>query len=277
MNIRDSIGIDLGQRIKIEDGLDAAIQHQVRYLDLKIDVAPNAIESLSDDRVAKIRATCEANGIHTGIHTMSAVNVAEIAPHVRDGVDAYLRGHLEAGKRLGCSWMVVHAGYHFTSDYQLRRTAAVERLKRLSEHADRLGMTLLLENMNVEPDDAEVHYIAFNLEETQYFFDALKGTSIRWAFTANHAHLVPEGVEGFLQGMDIALCDEVRLADCWRNGKEVHLRPGEGDFDFADLFRRLAALDFKGHYMNAFGTLQDMIEGREYLQRCAEQAQLQPT
>jgi sugar phosphate isomerase/epimerase len=274
--MRDNIGVDLGQRSKIEDGLAAAIEHRIRYLDLKIDVAPNAIESLTDERISKIRSTCESNGIQTGIHTMSAVNVAEIAPHVRDGVDRYLLGHLEAGKRLGCGWMVVHAGYHFTSDYQLRRAAAVERLKRLSEHADRLGVTLLLENMNVEPDDAEVHYMAYNLEETQFFFNALESTSIRWAFTANHAHLVPEGVEGFLKGMDISICDEVRLADCWRNGKEVHLKPCDGDFDFVDLFSRLDAAGFKGHYMNAFGTLQDMIEGREYLHRCAEQAQLQP-
>lgn len=270
MNLRDRIGLDLGQRNRIEDGLAAAIEHQVRYLDLKIDVAPNAVESLTDARVADIRKTCEANGIHVGIHTSSAVNVAEIAPHVRDAVDSYLLGHLQACERLGGGWMVCHAGYHFTSDYQLRRTAAIERLKRLAEHAGKRGVTVLLENMNVEPDDAEVHYLAYNVEETQFFFDALKDTGIRWAFTANHAHLVPDGVEGFLSGMDIALCDEVRLADCWRNGKEVHLSPGAGDFDFPDLFRRLDALGFAGHYMNAFGTLEDMIKGREELVRQME-------
>ncbi|QJP14430.1 sugar phosphate isomerase/epimerase [Starkeya sp. ORNL1] len=272
MSLRDRIGLDLGQRNKIEDGLAAAIEHQVRYLDLKIDVAPNAVESLTDARVAKIRETCEANDIHVGIHTMSAVNVAEIAPHVRDGVDRYLLGHLEACKRLGGGWMVVHAGYHFTSDYQLRRKAAVDRLHMLADHADKLGVTLLLENMNVEPDDAEVHYLAFNLEETQFFFDAVKDTSIRWAFTANHAHLVPDGVDGFLGGMDIARCDEVRLADCWRNGKEIHLSPGEGDFDFVDLFRRLDKLGFQGHYMNAFGSLEDMIKGRDVLSQQMEEA-----
>ena len=60
MNLRERIGIDLGQRNRIEDGLQAAIKHGVRYLDLKIDVAPNAIETLTDERVASIRRTCEA-------------------------------------------------------------------------------------------------------------------------------------------------------------------------------------------------------------------------
>ena len=161
--------------------------------------------------------------------------------------------------------MVIHAGYHFTSDVQRRMEAALERLKRLTGYAEKIGLTLLLENLNREPNDAEVHYLACNLEETLYYFDRLQSPRLKWAFTANHAHLVEEGVEGFLLGMDIARCDEVRLADCFRLGKEVHLKPGKGDLDFAALFRRLAELNFQGHYMNAFGTLQDMIEGREYL------------
>lgn len=270
MNFKDRIGVDLGQRNRIEDGLAAAVEHGIRYLDLKIDVAPNAIETLTPERIAGIRATCDAHGIHVGIHTMSAVNVAEVAPHVRDGVERYLLGHLEACKRLGGEWMVVHAGYHFTSDVKMRMEAGLERLKRLSGRAEELGVTLLLENMNWEPDDAEVHYLAHNVEETLYYFDRLDSPNLRWAFTANHAHLVEEGVDGFLATMDIKRCDEVRLADCWRNGKEIHLRPGEGDFDFPDLFRKLDAAGFNGHYMNAFGSLEDMIEGREILARMVE-------
>jgi sugar phosphate isomerase/epimerase len=206
MKLRERIGIDLGQKNRIEDGLAAAIEHGVRYLDLKIDVAPNAIETLTDERVANIRRICDENGIHVGIHTLSAVNVAEVAPHVRDGVDRYLFGHMEACKRLGGEWMVVHAGYHFTSDVQMRREAARDRLARMSEHAEKIGLTLLLENMNWEPDDAEVHYLGHNLEECHYFFDALQSPRLRWAFTVNHAHLVPEGIEGFLTQMDLSRC-----------------------------------------------------------------------
>jgi sugar phosphate isomerase/epimerase len=264
-SLRDRIGVDLGRRSRIEDGIEAAIRHGVRFLDLKIDVAPNAIESLTDARVAAIRDACGRHDIHVGIHTMSAVNVAEIASHVRDGVDRYLRGHLDACKRLGGEWMVVHAGYHFTSDVALRMEAGLERLKRLSGYAEEIGVTILLENMNREPDDAEVHYLAHNLEETQYYLNQLTSPRLRWAFTANHAHLVPEGIDGFLDALDISRCDEVRLADCFRNGKEIHLKPGEGDLDFSALLHRLDALGFQGHYMNAFGTLGDMLEGREYL------------
>lgn len=261
---KSRIGLDLGQHNRIEEGLALAAEHGVTYLDLKVDVAPNAIETLTEERVAGIRKQCELNDIQVGIHTMSAVNVAEVAPHVRDGVDRYLRGHLDACKKLGGEWMVVHAGYHFTSDIEMRMNAGLERLKRLTEYAEKLEITLLLENMNWEPDDAEVHYLGHNVEETLFYFDQIDSSRLRWAFTANHAHIVEDGVDGFLNAMDIGRCDEVRLADCWRNGKEEHLLPGQGDFDFKTLFEKLESAGFGGHYMNAFGTMEDMIAGREY-------------
>jgi len=65
---------------------------------------------------------------------------------------------------------------------------------------------------------------------------------------------------------------EVRLADCWRNGKEEHLVPGEGDFDFPGLFRALDAAGYAGIYTNAFGSLGDMLAGRDYLVERAREA-----
>jgi hypothetical protein len=35
--------------------------------------------------------------------------------------------------------------------------------------------------------------------------------------------------------------------------------------DFAGMFARIEAKGFKGHYMNQFGTLQDMLDARPYL------------
>ena len=267
MNLRQRIGLDVGRRASIEDGIAAAIANDVHFLDLKIDVAPNAAESLTPERIANIRALCEKHDIHVGVHTLSAVNMAEVAPHVRDGVDRYIFGHMDTCKKLGGEWMVIHAGFHFTSDVKMRMEAGLERIKRTVDYAEKIDLTLLLENMNWEPDDAEVHYLAHNVEETRYYFDRVTSPHLRWAFTANHAHIVEEGVDGFLAAFDVARCDEVRLADCWRNGKEEHLFPGKGDFDFPALFRKLEERGFAGHYMTAFGSLPDMITGRDIIAR----------
>ena len=148
-------------------------------------------------------------------------------------------------------------------------TAGRERLERIAAHAERHGALLLLENLNKEPPAAEIHYLAHTLAEWQYYYQAIRSPALGLAFTVNHAHLVPEGVAGFVDALDMARVEEVRLADCWRNGDEAHLPPGAGDLDFADMFRRVEAKGFAGHYMNAFGSLDDMLAGRDELVRLA--------
>jgi sugar phosphate isomerase/epimerase len=129
--------------------------------------------------------------------------------------------------------------------------------------AEKMDLMLVLENMNWEPDDAEVHYLAHNVDETRYYVDRIDSPHLRWALTANRAHIVEDGVDAFLDDFEIRRCDEVRLADCWRNGQEEHLLPGQGDFDSHGVFAKLKQREFAGHYMNALGTRQDMLEGRE--------------
>ena len=124
---------------------------------------------------------------------------------------------------------------------------------------------LFLENPNQEPADAEVHHLAHTLEEWRYSWGLLASPAVKLSFTVNHAHLVPEGVAGFADALDFTQVGEVRLADCHRNGHEVHRKPGAGDLDFVDMFRRIEGKGFRGHYTNAFGTLEDRLLAREYL------------
>jgi sugar phosphate isomerase/epimerase len=274
MRLRDRIGIDVGRRLRLEDAVAWAAGHEVRYIDVQLDTGANALGTIGEARAAAIRDACGRHGIHLGLHTASAVNVAEYAPLVGEAVDRYLDAYVDAAALLGAGWIVVHAGFHFTSDRDQRMRAGRERLQRLAEYAERRGALILLENLNKEPGNAEVHYLAHTVEEWRFYFDHIRSPAFRLSFTANHAHLVPEGVAGFVDALDVARVHEVRLADCFRNGYEVHLRPGEGDLDFADLFRRIEGKGFRGHYMNAFGSLDDMLAGRDDLVRLAAAAGL---
>jgi sugar phosphate isomerase/epimerase len=184
---------------------------------------------------------------------------------VRDAVDEYLWGYMDMSKLLGAKWIVVHAGYHFGSDKAARMRTSLERLKRAADYAEEVGTTLLLENLNKEPEDAEVHYLAHTVEEWRYYIDGIAASSLRLSFTVNHAHLVPEGVDGFIDALDFSRVAEVRLADCFRLDKEVHLKPGTGDLDFGHMFRRVEGKGFTRHYTNAFGSLDDMLTARDDL------------
>ncbi len=261
-NLLDRIGIDIGRKLKLEDAIAWAARHDVRCIDIELDTGANAFTSFDAVRAAGIRDACARTGVHLGLHTASAVNVAEYAPLLAEAADAYLRAYIDAAALLGAEWIVVHAGFHFTSDVQQRMQAGLQRLRRVTAYAETKGALLLLENLNKEPAGAEVHYLAHTLEEWRWYYERIDSPAFALSFTANHAHLVPEGVAGFVDAMPVGRVVEVRLADCFRNGHEQHLRPGEGDFDFPDLFRRLEAKGFNGHYMNAFGSLEDMLEGR---------------
>ncbi len=272
MDLRDRIGIDISRRLKLEDAIEWAAQHGVRYIDIQLDTAANAFTSFDDKRAAGVRAACEQHGIHLGLHTLSAVNVAEYSPYVSDAVEQYLRGYIDVYSRLGAEWMVVHAGYHFTKDKKMRMEASLERLQRIVAYAEKKKALVLLENLNKEPADAEVHYLAHTVEEWRYYFERIQSPSFKLSFTVNHAHLVPEGVEGFVDALDMSRVEEVRIADCLRNGYEVHMKPGAGNLDFGAMFRSVESKGFKGHYTNAFGTLDDMLAGRDYLVEKAQAA-----
>ena len=270
MGLKDRIGIDIGRRAKLEDGIEWAAKHGVRYIDIQLDTAANALTTFDDRRANAIRSACDKHGISLGLHTLSAVNVAEYSPYVADAVEEYLKAYVDIYGRLGAKWIVVHAGYHFSSDKKMRMEAGLERLKRIAAYAEKKGARILLENLNKEPEDAEVHYLAHTVEEWRYYWERIASPAFKLSFTANHAHLVPEGIEGFVDALDMDMVYEVRLADCFRNGHEEHLKPGKGNLDFGDMFRRVEGKGFKGHYTNAFTTLEDMLWARDYF---AEKAQ----
>ena len=265
MNLHDRIGVDIGRKLSLEDAVSWALAHAVRFVDVQLDTGANALGTIDKGRAAALRTTCERHGIHLGLHTASAVNVAEYAPYVGDAVEQYLTAYVDAAILLGAGWIVMHAGFHFASDREQRIAAGRERLQRIVAYAEEKGALILLENLNKEPAEAEVHYLAHTVEEWRGYFERIQSPAFRLSFTVNHAHLVPEGIAGFVDVLEMSRVEEVRLADCLRNGHEVHLKPGAGDLDFADMFRRVEGAGFRGHYMNAFGSLDDMLAGRDDL------------
>ena len=211
MGLRERIGVDISRRLKLEDAIEWAARNDVRFIDIQLDTAQNALTTFDLRRCKAVRSQLDRRGIKLGLHTLSAVNVAEYSPNVADAVTGYLKGYVDIYPKLGASWMVVHAGYHFTKDKAMRMEAGKERLKRVVAHAEKKKALVLLENLNKEPPDAEVHYLAHTVEEWQYYWD-IRSPAFRLSLTVNHAHLVPEGVEGFVAALDLKRVGEVRGA-----------------------------------------------------------------
>ncbi len=91
MGLRERIGIDFGGKLCLEDALEWAAANEFAYADVCLDSPPNELGSFDEERVRSVRAMLERHGIRLGLHTLSAVNVAETSPFLREAVDAYLR------------------------------------------------------------------------------------------------------------------------------------------------------------------------------------------
>jgi len=174
MTLQDRIGIDVGRRLRIEEAVEWAAAHGVRYIDVQLDTGENALARFDDARAASVRHACYRHGIHLGLHTLSAVNVAEYSLYVSEAVDQYLWAYVDIYGKLGAEWIVVHAGYHFTSDSEMRMTAGLERLKRLLDYAEKKNALILLENLNKEPPDAEIHYLTSRIRARSGSFISIR-------------------------------------------------------------------------------------------------------
>ena len=273
-SLRNRIGIDLGTEMTIKKSIEWAMNNDVKYIDVCLDEhLSDPPENFSRDKDWIIEK-CNKHDISLGLHTVSSVNVASTAPYVSEGVDNYLQAYLEVGESINADRMIIHGGYHFGDDGKIldnsldthgrRTSASIERISRLANSVSESGPTLLLENLFREPDIDGLKYIPVTLDECKTYFEALESQGVRWCFNPPHSRLFPEGMDGYFESLGVDLTDQVRIND--NNGTiEEHLIPGEGTIDFETLFEMIESEGYEGHYMLKFGTIDDMLEGREYL------------
>lgn len=257
-------GFNAATHISIEDSIRWAAENGFYYIDFQADLAPNDLASFDEARIRRVRNLCEQTGVSIGLHPSSAVNNAEHTPIMAEAVDAYLFANLDLAARLGGGWLVGHGGYHF-GDLAQRRPAALDRIKRLVERAEQTNVLIYFENHNKEPEQAEVHYLPHNVEETRWFLDAIQSDHFRWSFNVAHGHLTPEGWLGFLDAFGAAHIGQVRLNDN-RGDHEVHLVPGEGTIAFPRLFTELNQRGYTGWFSLGFGNAADKIRVRDWFE-----------
>ena len=94
------------------------------------------------------------------------------------------------------------------------------------------------------------------------FFDAVRSPRFKWAFNVGHAHLVPDGFDGFLDAFGVENIGQVRLNDT-HSRYEEHLPPGQGIVDFRHVFRRLTERGYRGPFTLDFGTAADRAHWRD--------------
>ncbi len=246
----------------LERSIKWAADHAFGRVDFNADGPPNYPATFTPERVRAVRSLAERRGVRLGVHSLSAVNMAEITPVMAAAANEYVRQNLDLAWALGGDYVICHGGFHFSSDYERRFEAAIARMQRAAALAEDRGVDIYFENHNKEPEHAEIKYIPHTVAEMRRFFDAIESPRFKWACNTGHALLVPEGYLGFLDAFGVERIGQVRLHDT--NGEwEEHFLPGEGIVDFPRLFRDLHARGYRSPFTLDFGTPDQRAEWRD--------------
>src|SRR6266516_1469982 len=92
----------------LEQALQWASDHGFTRVDFNSDNPPNYPATFTPERIRSIRARAGDSGVQLGIHSSSAVNMAELTPVMSTAADEYLRSNFDLARDLGCGYVICH-------------------------------------------------------------------------------------------------------------------------------------------------------------------------
>ena len=151
----------------VERYFPLARRQSCRWLEFSCQNPVNFPQTFDRARIRRVRSLMERSGIRCGLHSASFVNTAEIMPTVRKAALAHLREYVDLTVALGCEYLVVHCGFHFSAYLDTVRAALYETMGRAVAYGERRRVPLVIENMNPLPGDSEFQYLGVQVEEFQ--------------------------------------------------------------------------------------------------------------
>ena len=228
----------------VERYFPLALRHRVAWLEFSCQNPVNFPQTFDRARVRRVRGLVERSGIRCGLHSASFVNTAEIMPTVRKAAERHLREYVDLTAALGCEYLVVHCGFHFSVYLDRVRAALYETMARCVEYAERRRVPLVIENMNRLPGDSEFQYLGVTVEEFRDLFRRIRSPYLGLALDVAHCELLPGGVGLFVRAFPDRI-HAVQLSDNRRTVDE-HLAIGDGVIDFGQVLAALRRIDFAG-------------------------------
>jgi sugar phosphate isomerase/epimerase len=228
----------------VERYFPLARRQSVAWLEFSCQNPVNFPQTFDRARIRRVRALVERSGIRCGLHSASFVNTAEIMPTVRKAAEAHLREYVDLTASLGCEYLVVHCGFHFSVYLDTVRAALYETMARSVEYGERRRVPLVIENMNRLPGDSEFQYLGVTVEEFHRLFDRIRSPYLGLALDVAHCELLPGGTVPFVRAFPERI-HSAQLSDN-RGRVDEHLTIGEGTIDFRRVLSALRRIRFAG-------------------------------
>ena len=265
MGLRARIGIDFGGKLRLEQALTWAAANECSYVDVCLDSPPNELSAFDDRRVRAIRTALDrARHPPRSAHALRGQRRRDLAFSPRCGRHLSLRLHGPRGaarRRLDRGPRRLSFHERLSSAASRPRSSGCSAPPAMPSAA---GVQLLLENMNREPDDAEVHYLGHDVAECRYFFDQLTSPTPRLGL---HRQPRPHAARGHRGLHPPVRSRPLRRGPARRQPRRQGGAPlsGPGHDRLQGDVRSDRGGGLPKHYMLAFGSIEDMRRGRDDL------------
>jgi hydroxypyruvate isomerase len=173
-------------------------------------------------------------------------------PATREAFLADVRKQLEVMKRLECSQLIVMSGNVIPAlAPETQHANCVETIKRAAEIVEGKGITLLLENIDLEENP---HYYMWSIPEAFKITDEVNHPQVKVLYDFYHAQISGGNLITNLQ-KHIARLGLVHIADV--PGRH---QPGTGEIDYLNIYRKLAELKYDGYVAMEVHPTSDPLE-----------------
>jgi sugar phosphate isomerase/epimerase len=248
----------------VERYFPLARRHGLRWLEFACQHPANFPHTFDRARITRVRRLMERHALRCGLHSASFVNSAEITPTVRRAVVQHLKEYVDLTVALGCEYLVIHNGYHFSVYLDRVRRALYETLAAATAYGERRKVRLVIENMNDMGPTSEFQYLGVHVDEFAELFRKVRSPYLGLALDAAHCNLLPGGTGRFVRAFADRI-HEVQLSDN-RGGIDEHLAVGDGTLDFGALFRQLGAVGYTGPLIVELKDVAQKVRSLERLQ-----------
>jgi len=239
------------QNLPFEQRLEKVAEAGYRAVELVTE-----FRDWSEDDFRRVRAKRQALGITfntlVGNGGYTAKEVGLVDPKQREAFLADIRYALKVAEKLECPSMIVLSGNRLRDvPKQAQRQSIVDGLKRAADLAEAKGVTLLVENIDLEENP---EYYLWSMAEVFEILEEVNHPQVMSLYDFFHAQISGGNLISLLE-RNYRRVGGVHIADV--PGRH---EPGTGEINYTNIYRKLAQLKFGGYVTMEFLPTRDPVE-----------------
>ena len=190
--------------------------------------------------------------IISGNEAYESEPVSAVNPRDRVRFLASIQTAIDAAGKLNCPHVIVFSGRVAKGlTREIQHQSIVDGLKSAADLAEKHGVKLLLENIDLEEDP---EYYLWSAEEGLRIIQEVNRTSVRFLYDCYHAQISEGNLIARLQKY-IDLIATIHIADV--PGRH---EPGTGEINFSNIIRKLAELHYSEYVAMEFLPTGDPVQ-----------------